>query len=481
MTTISAYKDACRKWIGVIWLTLEVNLVAGTIFGFAALFKVLPKYGVYSHYCTSASNTTAAAAAALVNCGAQTREYQNALTLGIAFFGLPSALVGGLIDKLGCRFTKLIGVVFHVVGWLALALVQSGRDYLLYIHTVFSSIGGIAVLISTFASSEYFATSRAVISALFAGATISSTMWFSIFQRLIDDGHATIGHLSYIWMSFGVLLFVSAFLFLDWKFTLCKLPYGTNVTFEEALTKSNNRTDSETKWYIKIYQRTGIWNHLLSPLYILVVLFLSVLLLPSVLLSVIWYPWVHYITNQDTVLANQYTFAFNVSTLSALAICPINGFILGRNAMKNRKQQLLNILIVQTISWISNVALCIICMFVTLNVIIPALVINCIARSTIVAGSQAVVATFFPSEYIGRLTGIMWTVGGAVTFIQYALVLLTDDISKSWRVRTFLNLSLDMKIKIPFLLGLGNCAGISDDHVLSFGTDIAKNIQERAA
>ncbi|CAF1197090.1 unnamed protein product [Adineta ricciae] len=374
MTTISAYKDSCRKWIGVIWLTLEVNLVAGTIFGFAALFKVLPKYGVYSYYCTSASNTTAAA---LVNCGAQTREYQNALTLGIAFFGLPSALVGGLVDKLGCRFMKLIGVVFHVVGWLALALVQSGRDYLLYIHTVFSSIGGIAVLITTFASSEYFATSRAVISALFAGATISSTMWFSIFQRLIDDGHATIGHLSYIWMSFGVLLFVSAFLFLDWKFTLCKLPYGTNVTFEQALTQTN---------------------------------------------------------------ANQYTFAFNVSTLSALVICPINGFILGRNAMKNGKQQLLNILIVQTISWISNVALCIICMFVTANVIIPALVINCIARSTIVAGSQAVVATFFPSEYIGRLTGIMWTVGG-----------------------------------------LGNCTGISDGHVLSFGTNIAKNIQEREA
>ncbi|CAF1194103.1 unnamed protein product [Adineta ricciae] len=437
MTTISAYKDSCRKWIGVIWLTLEVNLVAGTIFGFAALFKVLPKYGVYSYYCTSASNTTAAA---LVNCGAQTREYQNALTLGIAFFGLPSALVGGLVDKLGCRFMKLIGVVFHVVGWLALALVQSGRDYLLYIHTVFSSIGGIAVLITTFASSEYFATSRAVISALFAGATISSTMWFSIFQRLIDDGHATIGHLSYIWMSFGVLLFVSAFLFLDWKFTLCKLPYGTNVTFEQALTQTNDITDSETKWYIKIYQRTGIWNHLLSPLYILVVLFLSVLLLPSVLLSVIWYPWVHYITNQNTVLANQYTFAFNVSTLSALVICPINGFILGRNAMKNGKQQLLNILIVQTISWISNVALCIICMFVTANVIIPALVINCIARSTIVAGSQAVVATFFPSEYIGRLTGIMWTVGG-----------------------------------------LGNCTGISDGHVLSFGTNIAKNIQEREA
>ena len=51
----------------------------------------------------------------------------------------------------------------------------------------------------------------------------------------------------------------------------------------------------------------------------------------------------------------------------------------------------------------------------------------------------------FPSEYIGRLTGIMWTMGGAITFIQYALVLLTDDVSESWRVRTFSSSSLDTK------------------------------------
>ncbi|CAF1294153.1 unnamed protein product [Adineta ricciae] len=183
MTIVSGYKNSCRRWFGVMWLMLEMNLIAGTIFGFAALFKILPDYGVYNYYCVSTTNITIASSGQ-ENCDAQTRQYQNALTLGIAFFDLPSVIVGTLIDKFGCRFIKLIAIVFHIVGWLALALVKSGtrRDYLLYIHTVFSSIGGIVVLITTYASSEYFSRSRAVVSALFAGATISSTIWFSVFQ-----------------------------------------------------------------------------------------------------------------------------------------------------------------------------------------------------------------------------------------------------------------------------------------------------------
>ncbi|CAF1434745.1 unnamed protein product [Adineta ricciae] len=245
MTIVSGYKNSCRRWFGVMWLMLEMNLIAGTIFGFAALFKILPDYGVYNYYCVSTTNITIASSGQ-ENCDAQTRQYQNALTLGIAFFDLPSVIVGTLIDK-----------------------------------------------------------SRAVVSALFAGATISSTIWFSVFQRLIDDGRITLEHLSYIWMSFGLLMLISSFLFLDWKFTLWNLPYGTDVKLEQPSTipsELTDRTTAEVKWYSKIYQRTGVWSHLLSPVYILVVLFLSILLLPSILLSVTWYPWVYYITNQNTLL-----------------------------------------------------------------------------------------------------------------------------------------------------------------------------------
>lgn len=47
----------------------------------------------------------------------------------------------------------------------------------------------------------------------------------------------------------------------------------------------------------------------------------------------------------------------------------------------------------QTISWLLNIIGCIVCMFVEQRMIIAALVINCIGRSTIVGGSQAVVST----------------------------------------------------------------------------------------
>ena len=59
---------------------------------------------------------------------------------------------------------------------------------------------------------------------------------------------------------------------------------------------------TKNKWYIQIRQRQGVWKHLTSPLYILVVLFLSILLMPSIFLTVTWYPWVLFITNHNTSL-----------------------------------------------------------------------------------------------------------------------------------------------------------------------------------
>ncbi|CAF4812665.1 unnamed protein product [Rotaria sp. Silwood1] len=101
-TTINQW----RKWIGVIWLVIEVNLTTGNIFGFPALFKVLPKYGVYSSYCQLLNTTNSTEQ----GCSQQTQQYQNALTLGIIFFNLPAVFVGILIDIYGARFTKLIGM-----------------------------------------------------------------------------------------------------------------------------------------------------------------------------------------------------------------------------------------------------------------------------------------------------------------------------------------------------------------------------------
>lgn len=47
---------------------------------------------------------------------------------------------------------------------------------------------------------------------------------------------------------------------------------------------------------------SSFWEHLRSPLYILVVLFLSILLIPSVFLAVIWRPLIIATTEKDESL-----------------------------------------------------------------------------------------------------------------------------------------------------------------------------------
>jgi hypothetical protein len=109
-----------RKWFGLFFLFLEMNLLGGTIFGFPAIFKVLSSNGIYQNLCQSQNE-----------CGKQIKEYQvfyltilrvslffsflffslkNAMTLGIAFFDLPALFIGLIIDHFGCRTIKLISM-----------------------------------------------------------------------------------------------------------------------------------------------------------------------------------------------------------------------------------------------------------------------------------------------------------------------------------------------------------------------------------
>lgn len=73
--TINTELSLCnkyRKWLGFIWLFIEVNIASANIFGFPALFQVLPKYGIFEQYCSSnnALNSTEK------DCTGQTQQYQ---------------------------------------------------------------------------------------------------------------------------------------------------------------------------------------------------------------------------------------------------------------------------------------------------------------------------------------------------------------------------------------------------------------------
>jgi hypothetical protein len=78
-TTEGSVDHSVRKWFGVIWLLIEVNLIGGTIFGFPALFQILPQYGIYGskNDCSSALVNTTESDDGMSSCQEhQTRHYQ---------------------------------------------------------------------------------------------------------------------------------------------------------------------------------------------------------------------------------------------------------------------------------------------------------------------------------------------------------------------------------------------------------------------
>lgn len=70
--TSSIKTHLCRKWIGFVWLMIEMNLLTTNIFGFPTLFKVLSKYGIYENYCQLSNSTDPTGQ----DCTGQTAQYQ---------------------------------------------------------------------------------------------------------------------------------------------------------------------------------------------------------------------------------------------------------------------------------------------------------------------------------------------------------------------------------------------------------------------
>ncbi|CAF1486748.1 unnamed protein product [Adineta ricciae] len=338
--------------------------------------------------------------------------------------------------------TDLLAITWYPMNYdlynhdASLGFAQPGQDHLIFIHTVFTAFSGSCTMVTTYASSAYFSKSRAFISTIFTGAGIISGIWFTIFQILIDNNKISLRQICFIWASFGVLLLISSFLFLDWKFPFLNLSYQFDTKQDEITMRnpeSSETTNNEKKWYKRIYKRLGIWKYLTSPLYIMIVLFLSTLFITTDLLAITWYPMNYDLYNHDASLATKYTNAFNFSILSGIFICPAAGYFLGFRAHQNRKQKILNILILQILTWLLCIIICLICIFISTKSIIPLIILSCFIRSILSGGPQAIVVTYFPTRYIGTLTGIMWTMVGVLTFVQYGLVPLTTDISKLWR------------------------------------------------
>ncbi|CAF0895429.1 unnamed protein product [Adineta ricciae] len=405
------------KVVALIWILIECNLVAGNIFGFASLFGVLRQQNIYSSKCKLVSegigsNRTYA------DCHGQINEYQFAFALGIGFYNLPAMAIGMINDYFGPRFLKLIGIVFHLISWLSLGFLAPGRDWLLLSHTILLSLAGICTLLSSFSIAAHFKQNRGLVTALISGAQLAGSIWFATFQVLIEKKIVSLSTLAFVWVSFALLMLASAFLFLDWRFLWLDSKLKVKPTRQEG---------------VKTDEQDNLVEHVTNPLFVVVTLFLSCLLLTISFLPVVWYPWLKYLTGGDDVLTNRYTFLYSISAVVGLVIAPLCGLIVDFRASRGTTQKMLNISVLQTLTWIASIALCIVCMFRSIAAALTTLGILLFSRTMLVAGSQALIAAVFPPRFIGSLLGIMWTTAGVISLTTYGLVRLATNPEHYWR------------------------------------------------
>ena len=115
---------------------------------------------------------------------------------------------------------------------------------------------------------------------------------------LIDNGRLSLSGMSYIWLSFGLLSLFTSFIFLDWKYSLLNLPYQFDLRAEsrnESIDKKNQFV-SFLNIFLDEENEKSLLKYIFSPLYVLVVLFLSILLIPTVFLSVYWNTFITHVT-----------------------------------------------------------------------------------------------------------------------------------------------------------------------------------------
>jgi hypothetical protein len=125
---------------------------------------------------------------------------------------------------------------------------------------------------------------------------------------LIEKNWVSLSTLAFIWAFLAVFMLGSAILFLDWRFTCLNRRNTTDKDGKNAmkfslidfflccvLVEINSSQDS-------------LARHLTNPLFVVVTLFLSCLLLTVAFLPVVWFPWIMHLTGHNLELGQKRIF-----------------------------------------------------------------------------------------------------------------------------------------------------------------------------
>ncbi|XP_059202487.1 equilibrative nucleobase transporter 1-like [Centropristis striata] len=427
-------------------LTFATGLVeclcfAGALFGWASLVFVLKKEDYFSSECI---NTTTANGTDL-DCSGQDEQFSLVFTIAsflCIFMTLPS---GFFFDWFGTAVSRLIAIVLYTAGTLLVAFSTAVMSNLLFPALSFIAMGGILFLITNMPVGNLFGSHRSTIITLFNGAFDSSSALFFFVIKLIYEAGISV-RASFLFLSSCSVIHLLRTFFLmpkdhipyplpdDYTYGL---PCGKSKTLSLEQTAANGDTQKTAEEIphkdVRVKQEKSFRECVMSRLFWLHVLWLSVMQLRPYLFIGTLNPMLQWLTEGEPSLVSRYINAFAITQLCGVLCAPWNGLIMDRNKGKPRaagESEQEADLRATVLSLFLTALQCLLFSVCASTPYLPlqylTFVLQVINRSFLYGGNAAFISVAFPSCHFGKLYGLVMALSAVFSLLQYACFALVN-------------------------------------------------------
>ncbi|XP_063971639.1 equilibrative nucleobase transporter 1-like isoform X2 [Lytechinus pictus] len=429
----------------------------------------------------------------MLPCDSQDSKFQLVFTVA-AFCMQGSVFPSGLLfDRCGTRFVRILFSVLILAGHLFLGFSTPARANFLFPAGILIGIGGILMMVCSMQVSNLFGPNKATVMTLMSGCFDSSAVVMLIVKLSYEAG-LPMSTAFFILAGATIFFSMNTFILLPVKRIPWPLPSGyvqvkrccggteekeavmtqeeidlkvanENGTEKEKLNRngstvngSDRRKSSGTKANgggstrrkSRVIQAEAeackkqyfptIRSCILSPLFWLLVAWISILQLRLIFMIGTLNPWLSRLSNNDEQVVSKYTNVFSFIQFCGFLVAPLGGLLLDRNKM--------------TTGWFANKHLdkrspyadlkdtcfplaltTILFTIFSICIVIPKLelqyltfIIQVVIRSFLYGLSCAAIPIMFPQEYFGTLFGVMGSFAGIFGLLQYPIFSILQNV-----------------------------------------------------
>ncbi|CAH8512572.1 unnamed protein product [Schistosoma rodhaini] len=444
-----------KRWVGITVGILELFCFGGYYYGFNSLIPAWKSLGVSAYNCSNATNT----------CLYNDSIFGNGFVVWVVTQNCLISFSGMFMDKVGLRALKLVAISMYFVGTLCFAFIHGKTEPLYYIAGILVAVGSTSNLICNQHITSMFPKYRGFGISLLSGAFDSSTLIAFILSETYAQFSLQKSFIILAFVSICVGLFMAIFILTTRSDDMRR--FASN--FSDAVTSGENEDeqaklsqdcvrdnnentrslDKEAK-NIEVSRRIkmiidlryqSIKDCIISlPFLLITIWFMLGLFRFSTFLGQLQ-RIINELFPNDIITIDHLLQISSAFSMCGFLAAPITGLILDisqaycrRKIMQNddysideqhHKNQIYYTYIFGLAPGLLFMAFC--AMFISCLIFIPnrvayyfAFLFFVMLRSLLFSASVGFCLTAFPVHYFGTVCGILNSIGGIFSLLQYA-------------------------------------------------------------